>query len=312
MTAILSIVIGIAIGLGLTTQTSINARLRQAFGSPFLASAVSFTIGTFFLAVVTLIISRRLFFDPVLFTTQPFWLWLGGLLGIFYLTGNILLFPKIGSVQTAIFPVLGQVLMGLLIDNFGWFHATVATLTPLRISGALCVILGILITVSGPSWFHHKLPSKNKPQPVLWLWRLLGILLGMFSASQTAINGYLGQVLHSPFQSAFISFLVGTVGLYLILLAMRPKIDPPVFKQKRTWWMWFGGCLGALYVLGNAYLAPLIGTGLTVVVVLTGMMAGSLLIDNFGLLATPKRPIALIQILGLLVMAFGVVMIRLL
>lgn len=312
MTAILSIIIGLTIGVGLTVQTSINGRLRQAFGSPFLASAISFTIGTIFLAAVTLLINHRLFFEATLFQSQPFWIWLGGLLGIFYLTGNILLFPKIGSVQTVIFPVLGQVLMGLLIDDFGWFNGTVTALTPLRITGAVCVILGILVTVAGPSWFHHKLPKKTDRQPILWLWRLFGIVMGMFSASQTAINGYLGKVLHSAFQAAFISFLVGTLGLYLILLGLRPKIDHQVFHQQKTWWMWFGGCLGALYVLGNAYLAPIIGTGLTVVVVLMGMMTGSLLIDHFGLLATPRRPITLIQVLGLLVMAFGIVMIRLL
>ncbi|MFD1671990.1 DMT family transporter [Agrilactobacillus yilanensis] len=288
-----------------------NARLRAAFGSPFLASTISFAIGTLFLAGITLGMTHHLLFDPALFTTQPLWLWLGGVLGIIYLTGNILLFPKIGSVQTVIFPILGQVLMGLLIDNFGWFSATMTPLTITRVLGALGVILGILITVVGPSWFEHRLPTQTTPATNLWLWRCFGIFTGMLSASQTAINGHLGKILNSPFQSAFISFLVGTLALCLILLVLRPKFNWQTVKQKNTWWMWLGGCFGALYVLGNTYLAPIIGTGLTVVVVLTGMIAGSLLIDNFGWLNTPKRPVSIIQILGLLVMGLGIVAIRL-
>ena len=55
------------------------------------------------------------------FSTEPWWIWIGGALGVIYLTGNIVLFPKLGSVQTVIMPILGQIVMSMLIDNFGWF-----------------------------------------------------------------------------------------------------------------------------------------------------------------------------------------------
>lgn len=134
----------------------------------------------------------------------------------------------------------------------------------------------------------------------------------MLSAVQTAINGHLGQVLHSAVAAALVSFLVGTLGLVLVVLALRPKWQ--LTAQKRAtapWWMWLGGIVGALFVLGNAFLVPQIGTGLAVVIVLVGLMIGSLLIDQFGWLESQRNPLTLAQLLGLIVMIAGVALIRL-
>lgn len=113
-----------------------------------MASLISFAVGTVFLGVITLIDVHTLGFSPALFTSQPLWIWLGGLFGIIYLTGNILLFPKLGSVQTVIMPVLGQIVAGLLIDNFGWFDSATRALTPIRVLGAVLVLVGVIITVA--------------------------------------------------------------------------------------------------------------------------------------------------------------------
>lgn len=121
----LTILIGLIIGIGLPMQTSINSRLKVSVGSPFVASLISFSLGTLFLALITLLIDKSLLFPLNLFGKEPFWLWIGGLLGVIYLTSNILLFPKLGSVQTVIMPILGQIIMGLIIDNFGLFGSLV-------------------------------------------------------------------------------------------------------------------------------------------------------------------------------------------
>ncbi|WP_243681150.1 DMT family transporter [Lacticaseibacillus manihotivorans] len=142
-----SILIGLAIGFGLPIQTSINSRLKDAFGSPFWSSLISFAIGTVGLAGVVLVQGERLIPTLATISSLPWWLWLGGIFGVIYLTSNILLFPQLGAVQTVIFPVLGQILMGLLIDNGGWFDTARNPLTTMRVIGALLVIAGVLITV---------------------------------------------------------------------------------------------------------------------------------------------------------------------
>ena len=310
-----ALVMGVIIGLILPLQTSINSRLRRSVGSPFVASLISFTIGTLFLAVVTLGVDHQLFFSPHLFSQQPAWLWIGGFFGVVYLTCNILLFPQLGSVQTVILPMFGQILMGLLIDNFGLFHAKVSPLTPIRLAGAVLVLIGVVVTVALSTWlFNRHEPRTTSTQAArgLWLWRLLGIFAGMLGAAQSAINGHLGLVLHSSLNAAFISFFVGTLALIVINLVLRSprQLIEPDYRPN-PWWMWLGGVIGALFVLGNVYLVPILGTGLTVVIVLVGLMGGSLLIDNFGWLDSKRNPVTLVQIVGLLIMIGGVALIHL-
>ena len=312
-----AIVIGVAIGIGLPIQTSINSRLRRSVGTPFLASLISFTIGTLFLAVTTLAIDHQLFFNPHLFRTQPAWLWIGGVFGVLYLTANILMFPKLGSVQTVILPVFGQILMGLLIDNFGWFAAKTSPLTLVRLAGALLVVVGVVVTVAVSSWLLERRTYEATDKPTgrttgLWFWRVLGIGVGMLSAAQSAINGHLGKVLASSLNAAFISFFVGTLALILLNLVLHPRLQLSRPEGKpNPWWMWLGGIIGALFVLGNVYLVPIVGTGLTVVIVLVGLMTGSLLIDHFGWLGSQRNPITPVQLVGLAVMIAGVALIHL-
>lgn len=310
----LAILIGIIIGIGLPMQTSINSRLKVAVGSPFVASLTSFTLGTIFLAIITLIMDHSLLFSSKLFATQPIWLWIGGFLGVIYLTSNILLFPKLGSVQTVIFPILGQIIMGLAIDNFGLFDSIQKPLSLTRFFGALLVIGGVVCAVAMDN-IIRKFHKSNLDEPKssgLVVWRTLGVVAGMLGASQTAINGHLGVVLKSSVKAAFISFLVGTIALIVIVLILHPSIKLTTQNGKSNpWWMWIGGVIGALFVFGNAYLVPIIGTGLAVVIILVGQMTGSLLVDQFGLLESNKNPVTPIQIVGILIMIAGVALIRL-
>lgn len=309
----LAVLFGVLVGAGMPLQTSANSRLRLSVGSPFLASFVSFLVGTTTLLLATLLIDGRL---PQLSSDLPLWLFSGGLLGVVVLTGNIFLFPRLGSVQTVVLPITGQVLMGLLIDHFGWFESAQSSLTGTRVAGASLLIVGVL----GAIGLVDALLVKDKTVSTgasagagLWLWRLAGVVFGMLSASQTAVNGRLGVELGSAVSSALISFCVGVSTLLLIVLATRTKWQlSRINEQPNPWWMWIGGFLGALFVFANAFLAPIIGTGLTVMVILLGMMAGSLLIDHFGLLGARKKPTTRVQALGLALMVAGVAAIRVL
>ncbi|ETY74263.1 membrane protein [Lactiplantibacillus fabifermentans T30PCM01] len=306
----IAVLIGIVIGVGLPLQTSINSRLKDSLGTPFLASLVSFFIGSVFLAIVTLILDHSILFSSSLFSREPVWIWAGGFLGVIYLTVNILLFPKLGSVQTVIFPVLGQILMGLIIDNYGLFNSTRQKVTVTRILGALLVLVGVVCIVKTNRF--SKVVAKKLSASGIWLWRLIGMVAGMGSAAQTAINGHLGVVLGSSVKAAFISFLVGTVTLVIANLLLQPKLQIVQGEHGNPWWMWLGGVFGGLFVAGNAYLVPSLGTGLAVVVILVGQMSGGLVVDQFGLLESAKNPITLLKIVGIIVMLIGVGIIRLL
>lgn len=307
-----NILLGIFGGGCTPVQTAVNTRLRKAVGSPFRASMVSFTVGlltTFIIALCT----GPYPLVPSSAWSGPWWMWLAGLFGVIFLTGNVLLLPHLGSMQTVLMPVLGQILAGLLIDQFGWFRVSVRTLTPLRALGAALVLIGFLVTVvCGQKNQATEQTAHKESTFATWMWRLAGIGFGACCAIQTAIFAQLGSALGSPFKAAVTSFIVGLLTLLVVVgLHDHSYSLAGAFKKGNPWWMWLGGILGACVVTTNAFLSPRLGTGLTVMLALFGQVAGGFIIDQFGLLGVPKRRVTPIQLAGLVLALVGIALIRL-
>ncbi|WP_334329414.1 DMT family transporter [Companilactobacillus sp. HBUAS59699] len=300
---VILILIPILIGSGLAIQTAVNSKLREYVGSPYMASTISFTIGALFLIVLTLLSSV----DPLIpmdtFAHNPWWIWIGGVLGVIALTVNLLLFPRLGSIQTAVLPLFGQIIMGLIIDQFGLFYAPKSGLTLVKFLSALLVSIGMLMS-TGMIGKHLTGDNNNNLS-----FQLIGIGSGLLMASQAAINGHLGIVLKSSTHAAMISFLVGAILLWILIIILRVPVKQTkvaVQAGKKYWWIWIGGFLGAAYVFGVAWLVPQIGTGQVVVITLFGQLLFSTLIDQFGLFQSFVNKVSVIRIIGLVVMFIGV------
>jgi transporter family-2 protein len=54
----------------------------------------------------------------------PWWVWIGGALGAFYVAASIVTAPRLGAATLIALVVAGQALASLLADQFGWvgFH----------------------------------------------------------------------------------------------------------------------------------------------------------------------------------------------
>ncbi|BDZ31578.1 DMT family transporter [Lactiplantibacillus sp. WILCCON 0030] len=298
--------IPVAMGSGLAIQTAVNSKLRQYVGSPYLASAVSFTIGALFLIALTVVSGINPLVAWPMFVHNPWWIWLGGLLGVIGLTVNLLLFQRLGSIQTAVLPLFGQIVMGIIIDQFGLFYSPKSGLTVIKTVGILLVTLGMVLATG--MLVKHAQPAKQDHQSHVLL-QLIGIGSGFLMASQTAINGHLGVVLGSSVHAAMISFTIGTLLLYVLLALLRLPLKallPAIQAGKHYWWIWLGGFLGALYVFGSAWLVPQIGTGQVVVIALFGQLFFSALIDQFGLFESQANRVAIARIIGLAMMFIGV------
>lgn len=309
------ILLALMIGLMMPIQTAVNSRLRTYVLSPFMASFISFLVGTIFLFIMTLATKHSVLIPFTVFQNNPFWIWLGGLLGVIGLTTNILLFPKLGGVQTVVLPIMGQIMMSMLIDHFGLFFSPEKSFSLLRLVGIIILILGVFCVIVLPDYLRKKqigiessIDSVNKLP-----FQITGIVAGMLMASQSAINGHLGGLLHSAVHAAFVSFLVGTSILFILVTIVYRQLGNFKFAlgKDKPIWIWCGGILGAFFVLIMAYLVPIIGTGLVVVICLFGQILCSVLIDTFGLIGAKKAPVTRIQVLGLVLLFIAVVFIRL-
>lgn len=134
---------------------------------------------------------------------------------------------------------------------------------------------------------------------------------GILIACQISINGHLGLIQSSVQIASTYSFLSGSIILWIIYLLTpktHGKISNAIRSPKKYWWIWLGGILGALYVLGASSLVEQIGAGQVVVFSLFGQLLASAIIEQYGLLESTKRKVHLKKIIGLVVLFVGVIL----
>lgn len=309
----LPIFLGVLVGGFLPTQVAVNAKLRQYVLSPFVSSFISFSVGATFLFLLSIVLRNNILLTNEQLEAIPLWVYLGGLFGTICLTTNILLFPILGSVQTVIIPIMGQIIMSMLIDNFGWFGMPIVPLTVYSFIGICLLIVGVICVIVLPNYLKRsKLPNiENRNIPHKWFWQLLALGAGVTLAIQGAINGQLGIQLNSPIQASLISCAEGACILFVVVLIQRTLKNVTLLtKDKTPWYIYIGGILGALYVLVNALLVPTIGAGNVVVLTLLGQMIVSLFLEHFGILGAYVQRISNIKIIGVLLMIIGIYVIK--
>lgn len=305
------LVLAMLVGAIVPVQTAINTRLRVSVGSPIAATFLSFIVAAAVSSVMALLVTGELVPNLAVAAAQPWWAWLGGFMGVMFIAGNIVLFPKLGPVQTVILPILGQVVMGLIIDRFGLFQSPRVAVGALQLVGAFIVVLGIAMVLE----VGRSPASRGTADgPAVWLLRGFGVLMGMGSATQTAVNGHLGRALSSPVQAGQISLVVGLLLLFAMsVLLSGPRRALASGVAPGPWWMWLGGVLGAFFVFGGAALSPILGTGTTVIAALVGNILCGQVLESLGVGAGGRRAVpTAYRLTGLAVVLVGVGMVRLL
>lgn len=112
-------------------QSPINTALSKRIG--FYESAfVSFSVGILCLLLLLIFFGKG---NLSAVTLVPWWQLLGGVLGAVYLIAVIVAVPQIGVTTVIVAILIGQLTVGLLVDNYGWFGVPVRTLNWHRMIG---------------------------------------------------------------------------------------------------------------------------------------------------------------------------------
>ncbi len=141
LTYTLMVVLG---GIGLSLQAAMNTRLRAGTNSPVVSALISFVVGGVVLAALAAfgVLGRGRV--PSL-QGLPTWAWLGGLMGAFYVTLVVMALPRIGTALVVGASVLGQLGAALVLDSLGWLGVPRLPLSPLRLLGALFLLVGVAL-----------------------------------------------------------------------------------------------------------------------------------------------------------------------
>lgn len=115
---IVAFVLTFLAGSALTVQVATNGVLSKASTGPLWAAFFSFLIGTLALLILLLILREP---PPSMSSLLklPKWYFIGGVLGVFYVTVVVMSIGVIGSVSLVTTVIVAQLITATVLEHFG-------------------------------------------------------------------------------------------------------------------------------------------------------------------------------------------------
>jgi transporter family-2 protein len=149
MNYVIYITAAVAIGAAISLQPPINATMARSLGSPLLAASISVSISFVFVFVLWSSWGKGAG-EISQIKALPWWVILGGILGVIFVAGSIVLAPVLGVALFFACVVAGQLLGSTIIDQLGAFGLAVKPINTMKLVGLGLVLIGsVLVQNSG-------------------------------------------------------------------------------------------------------------------------------------------------------------------
>ncbi len=256
---IIALITGMLISIMITANGGLAAEVGL-YSSTILIHIVGLTIMT-----VVMIVKKVNPFKNM----QPWYLYLGGVMGVIATVGNSYAFEPLGVSAILALGLLGQSIMGLIIDQFGLFGMKTYKLKPLRLIAFAVMLVGAVFMI----------------RQVDLIAMLLSFSVGAALVLQRVINGNLAERTNTTVSTAY-TYIIGLLGSILVLLVLGLK-EPMIvdFSLPTNWLIYTGGAIGTVTVLLSMICVRKIPSyGLSVLIfigqVFTGIIVDSILIGE--------------------------------
>lgn len=138
LNALLLLSLAMLAGVATAYQPGINAKFAQFAGAKPWGGVANFAVGLLVVLIVVAFMKPGAP-KPDQLAQGPWWMWLGGVCGAFFVTVAIILVPKVGAANYLSAMIAGQLLASVIIDHFGHMGLAVREITPGRIAGLLLI-----------------------------------------------------------------------------------------------------------------------------------------------------------------------------
>ena len=132
---------------------------------------------------------------------------------------------------------------------------------------------------------------------------VFSLAAGIAGAAQASISGALGRRV-GTMGAAGLGVVLAAILVVALAVALG-RGGSIVSALHQPLWLWLGGLFGAVIVLAIAYAPPRIGTFATVALLIAGQLAAGALIDAYGWLGSPRIPVTLARVAGLVLVTAG-------
>jgi transporter family-2 protein len=138
------IVIVLIIGCIVSIQGSINTQLTTYLKNPLQGALVNFFVG--FISLICLNVIFRVKVPTYeIIKVIPFYLFLGGFLGVVFVTSVIFFIPKLGVSTVLAASIAGQMITASIIDHFGLFGFQPISFNITRFIGCVFLLIGVML-----------------------------------------------------------------------------------------------------------------------------------------------------------------------
>lgn len=122
---------------------AIYGRLGLSLGSAVQASTISFFVATTVIAAVCIVSGKLGRIRMAFKKGNPWWMWVGGLCGAIAVFGNSWMIPQIGAGAFFMALLLGQMLLSLLMEKYGWMESVKKQISYVQLAGIALMIAGV-------------------------------------------------------------------------------------------------------------------------------------------------------------------------
>ena len=285
----------VAVGLQLSLQAPVNGELARRTG-PIGAALLSFLVGLLLLATI-LVVSGEVSGFGNLGGVQA-WELAGGLIGAGYVTAAAWAVGRVGAGAIAAATVAGQLSSGIVVDHAAWFGLDPDPAGPLRLLAVPVLVAGALLVSGDRAGGTAAGIGRIAPLPLLTVF-VAGLAVGVQHPLNAELADRVGEL-----GAAGMNFATGTIALAAVVLVTGGASRLPAAREAPPW-AFAGGLIGSITVLASLAAVGVIGASVLAATTIAGALAGSVLIDRFGIAGVNVRPLDRARVVGLVLLALG-------
>jgi transporter family-2 protein len=138
----------------------------------------------------------------------------------------------------------------------------------------------------------------------------LAVIVGALIPVQAATNAAMSRAIGSVAITSLALFAIGFVAVAAWTIVIREPLPSLATLRQVPPYGWLGGLIVASYVIAITFLAPRLGVGNAIRLVVTGQILAAVIIDHLGAFGAVVQRLTIGRAIGAGLMILGVILAR--